>query len=34
VGLMLTFILTLLVKVNEVFGVRHLQDQCPFAQHL
>jgi hypothetical protein len=36
VGLMLTFpfIFSLLVKVNEVFGVRHLRDQCPFAPHL
>jgi hypothetical protein len=36
VGLMLTFplILALLVEVNEVFGVRHLRDQCPLATHL
>jgi hypothetical protein len=36
VELMLTFplILALLVEVNEVFGVRHLRDQCPLAPHL
>jgi hypothetical protein len=36
VGLMLIFplILAQSVEVNEVFGVRHLWDQCPLAPHL
>jgi hypothetical protein len=34
VGLMLTFILALLVKLTRCLRVRHLRDQCPFAPHL